>query len=180
MTIGMIGVANKSTEYTDEDELLLVTYASLVAIAIHNANLYERLQTSSRELELKVTERTKQLAVAKDDLAQKAEQLHQLLGVTVDVQEAERARIAQDMHDGVTQLIISALYETQSAKESLVLENADNAADHLEDTQILLQRIDTEIRRIIYDLRPPILDAMGLVPAIKQFTSRCQQYSQIE
>lgn len=179
-TIGMIGVANKSGEYTDEDEHLLVTYASMVAIAIHNANLYEQLQTSRRELECKVTERTQELAIAKEDLAQKAEQLHQLFRATVDVQESERARIAHDMHDGITQLIISALYESQSAKESMALDNGRTATDHLDDAQGILKQIDTEIRRIIYDLRPPILDAMGLVPALKQFTSRYQHYAQIE
>ena len=109
-TIGMIGAANKSTNYTDEDEQLLVTYASLVAIAIHNANLYEQLNASSEELERKVTERTQELAIAKDDLAQKAEQLHKLLDATVNIQEAERARIAHDMHDGMTQMIVSTLF----------------------------------------------------------------------
>ncbi len=177
-TIGMIGAANKNTEYTDEDEQLLVTYASLVAIAIHNANLYEQLRASRQELERKVSERTHELAIAKDDLAQKAEQLHKLLGATVNIQEAERARIAHDMHDSITQMIISALFETQCAKESLALANNGTATDHLEDAQALLKQIDTEIRRIIYDLRPLILDAMGLVPAIEQFASRCQQYSQ--
>jgi signal transduction histidine kinase len=179
-TIGMIGVANKSAEYIDEDEHLLATYASLLAIAIHNANLNEQLQASRSDLEHKVTKRTQQLAKAKEDLARKAEQLHELLGATVEIQESERARIAHDMHDGVTQLIISALYETQSAKESLELKRDDTAVDQLKDTQYLLKQIDTEIRRIIYDLRPPILDAMGLVPAIKELAIHSQQYSQIE
>ena len=179
-TIGMIGAANKTIEYTDEDEHLLVIYASLVAIAINNANLYEQLRASRQELERKVSERTHELAIAKDDLAQKAEQLHKLLWVTVNIQEAERARIAHDMHDGMTQMIVSTLFETQCAKESLALANSGTAVEHLEDVQTLLKQIDTEIRRIIYDLRPLILDARGLVPAIEQFTSRCQQYSQIK
>ncbi len=173
-TIGMIGVANKATDYTDEDEHLLVTYASLVAIAIHNARLYTELQASSHALERRVIERTHELAEAKESLAQKAGQLQQLLNATVGIQEVERGRIAHDMHDGLNQLIISALFETQSAKESMALQNNGAATTHLEDTQILLKQIDTELRRIVYDLRPPILDALGLVPAIKQFAARCQ------
>lgn len=179
-TIGMIGAANKDSAYTDEDEQLLGAYASLVAIAIHNANLYEQLHASRQELERKVSERTHELAIAKDDLAQKAEQLRKLLEATVNIQEAERARIAHDMHDGMTQMIVSALFETQCTKESLALANNNTARDHLEDVQALLKQIDLETRRIIYDLRPLILDARGLVPAIEQFASRCQQYSQIK
>ncbi len=42
----MIGVANKETHYSDGAEYVLVTYTSLVAIAIQNANLYAQLKAA--------------------------------------------------------------------------------------------------------------------------------------
>ena len=109
--IGMIGVANRLTPYTVEHEHLLTTYAAQVAIAIRNAQLYEELRSAKDELERKVDERTHELALAKEALAEKARQLRLLLAQTVSGQERERARIAHDMHDGLNQLIIGAILE---------------------------------------------------------------------
>src|SRR5260370_16518808 len=119
MPIGMIGVANRGSAYTEDHEHLLVTYASQVAIAIRNAQLSEELKAPKRDLERKVEERTDELARAKEALAEKADQLRLLLAQTVSVQERERGRIAHDMHDGLNQLIIGAMLEVKAARELL-------------------------------------------------------------
>ena len=66
------------------------------------------------------------------------------------------------------QMIIGALYETQAARQAL-LDDPDRAAESLIQAQQLLADVETEIRRVIYDLHPPVLDAMGLVVALKRF-----------
>jgi signal transduction histidine kinase len=96
----MIGLANRLEPYDLDHEQLLLTYAAQVAIVIRNAQLYEQLTTANEALERKVASRTQELEEAKASLAQKANQLQQLLTETVDVQERERQRIAQDLHDG--------------------------------------------------------------------------------
>jgi two-component system sensor histidine kinase DegS len=77
------------------------------------------------------------------------------------------------MHDSVTQLVIGALYETQAARE-LLRETAHPALVKLERAQDLLQQIEGETRQVIGDLHPPILDTMGLVPALKRYVASFQ------
>jgi len=116
-----------------------------------------------------VTERVR----LQEELALKAQQLQRLLTETISIQEDERARIARDMHDGVTQLVIGALYETQAARE-LLRETDHPALVKLERAQDLLHQVEGETRQVIGDLHPPILDSMGLVPALKRYVASFQ------
>jgi two-component system sensor histidine kinase DegS len=45
--------------------------------------------------------------------------------------------------------------------------------------QTILHRVEAEIKRIIHDLRPPTLDALGLAPALRRYAERFQQYTGI-
>ncbi|HEY7350757.1 MAG TPA: GAF domain-containing sensor histidine kinase [Ktedonobacterales bacterium] len=175
--MGMIGVANRPDAYTDEHEQLLMTYAAQVAIAIRNAQLYEELKAAKADLEQKVTERTEQLAQAHEALAQQAHQLRLLLAQTVTIQERERARIAHNMHDGVNQLIIGAILEVKSARERLASGNPARVESALRRVRAVLGQVDGEIKRIILDLRPPTLDALGLPPAILRYAERYQVFT---
>ncbi|MDW8325301.1 MAG: GAF domain-containing sensor histidine kinase [Anaerolineales bacterium] len=177
--IGMIGVANRPTPYDDEHERLLVTYAAQVAIAIRNAQLYEELKAAKEDLEHKVAERTRELLEAKEALAQKAGQLQRLLTETVGVQERERQRIAHDMHDGVNQLLVGALLELKAAHERLGAGDVALADVSLRHVKDILHRVEREIKQIIYDLRPPTLDALGLPPSLRRYAERFTQYSGI-
>ena len=116
-----------------------------------------------------VTERVR----LEEELGREAQQLERLLTATISVQEEERARIARDMHDGVTQLIYGALYETQAARE-LLRASSHPAQAKLERAQDLLNQVEVETRRVIGDLHPPILDAMGLVAALNRYTALFQ------
>ena len=177
--IGMIGVANRPTPYEDEHEQLLVTYAAQVAIAICNAQLYEELKAAKEALEHKVAERTQELQEAKEALAQKAAQLQRLLTETVGVQERERQRIAQDMHDGINQLLIGTLLELKSARERLSTGDLTLAEVSLQQVTGVLHRMDEEIRQVLYDLRPPTLDALGLAPSLRRYAEHFRQYTGI-
>lgn len=175
--MGMIGVANRPDAYTEEHEQLLMTYAAQVAIAIRNAQLYEELKAAKADLEQKVTERTEELGRAKEALAQQAHQLRLLLAQTVTIQERERARIAHNMHDGVNQLIIGAILEVKAARERLASGNPARVESALQRVRAVLGQVDGEIKRIILDLRPPTLDALGLPPAIFRYAERYQVFT---
>lgn len=178
--IGMIGLANRPQPYAEEHEQLLTTYAAQVAIIIRNAQLYEQLQTTNELLEEQVKQRTQQLEEAKEALARKADQLQHLLAETVDVQEHERQRIAQDMHDGTNQLIIGAMLELKSAHKRLDGGDLSRATESLEAVQAILRRVEAEIKRVIYNLRPPTLDALGLAPALRRHIEQYEAYTGIQ
>lgn len=175
--IGMIGVANRPEPYETDHEQLLTTYAAQVAIVIRNAQLYEQLTATNEALERKVADRTRQLQAAKEALAHKAVQLQQLLTETVDVQERERQRIAQDMHDGTNQLLIGAMLELKSAQQRIVNGRLSQATNSIQTVQNILHRVEAEIKQIIYDLRPPTLDALGLVPALRRYAEQFESYT---
>jgi two-component system sensor histidine kinase DegS len=119
------------------------------------------------------------LQKAQEALAQKAAQLRQLFNETVDIQETERQRIAQDMHDGINQLLIGAMLELKSARERLSVGNLAQADDALHSVQSTLRNVETEIKRVIYDLRPPTLDALGFVPALRRYIQDFKQYTHL-
>ena len=177
--IGMIGVANRKLPYELEHEHLLSTYAAQVAIVIRNVQLYEELVAAKTDLEQKVAHRTRELQKAQEALAQKAVQLRQLFNETVDIQEAERQRIAQDMHDGINQLLIGAMLELKSGRERLAVGNLPHADNAFQAAQDILSRVETEIRRVVYDLRPPTLDALGFVSELRRYVQDFKRFTNL-
>lgn len=167
--IGTLDVSDDGNrrQFNEDDARLLGLFADLASIAYKNAELFDRVRQLSRELESKVEERTLELVNAQQEISRNAAQLQQLLIATVSVQEQERSRIAQDLHDGSNQLITGALFELQAARLSLTNNRTEAAHQRIETVKRLLQQVEAENRRIILDLRPPILDAQGLEPAVR-------------
>jgi signal transduction histidine kinase len=83
-------------------------------------------------------------------------------------QDEERRRIARDLHDSVGQMIGAlSLNNGLVFKESEKLSPA--AADALGQNRLLVEQLSAEIRTISHLLHPPLLDEIGLLPAIKMF-----------
>jgi signal transduction histidine kinase len=169
--VGLMQLASPEVEhFSNEQSEFMAAVANQVSVSIENSRLYERVRGFNVELEQKVNQRTSQLEAARWSLAEKARQLQRLLNESYRIQEDTQTRIARDMHDGVTQTIIGALYETQAARQALS-DDPDRAVENLARAQNLLSEVDGEIRRVIYDLHPPVLDMMGLVVAMKRYAS---------
>ena len=169
--VGLLQLASPDVgHFTDGQRDFVAAMARQMSVSIENARLYDTVRVFNVELEQKVNQRTRELESARWALAEKARQLQRLLSDSYRIQEDTQARIAHDMHDGVTQMIIGALYETQAARQALS-DDPERAAESLARAQHLLTEVEVEIRRVIYDLHPPILDAMGLVVALKRFAA---------
>jgi len=177
--IGVVHVGRREPQpFSQEEEGFLGAIGAQIGMAIENARLYAQVKALNQELEARVQERTTELERARQEIAQKAQQLQRLLTKTVQIQEHERARIAHDMHNGVIQFLVGALYEVQAAKDACTVA-PKRAQERLQTALELMQQVEAEIRRTIYDLRPPILDAKGLVPALRQYVARYREMTGI-
>lgn len=149
--IGVLDVQSVAINgLTENDEFILTTLASQIAIAVENARLYEELGQAHAEIQ------------------RKADQLQRLLARTVDLQEEERRRIAADIHDSVIQLIYGALYETQGTLQRLPRSAAATQLD-LQNIQVSLKQAISEIYKAVFDLWPASLDEMGLFPSLRSY-----------
>jgi signal transduction histidine kinase len=180
-TIGVLLILNDQTmrAFDHADLWLLRQFADLASIAIENAKLHTQVKNFSQELERNVAERTRELSDAKEEIAIKAAQLRSLLSKTIKIQEEERARIAREMHDGVVQLITAARYELRAARVVGGATISRAAHEKLDAAREVLEETEREIRHAIYDLHSPLLDAIGLVPALEKYASRYQELAGI-
>lgn len=137
-------------------------------------HLARAFNTMAMNLKQKIEE----LAAAKEEISQKARRLRILLARTISLQEDERQRIAVDLHDGISQFLLAALYETEAAKDSLE-HDPSHTISGLEKAQYLLEQTSTEMRRVIYDLRPPLLDDIGFLPALEHYINDYMQRTRI-
>jgi PAS domain S-box-containing protein len=99
------------------------------------------------------------------------EDLRQLSGRIIEAQEAERQRVARELHDSVNQVIASAKMRLRKVEAHVALNPM--ARELLARCDDLLVQALEENRRIAHDLRPTDLDALGLADACRSF---CKQF----
>ncbi len=83
-----------------------------------------------------------------------------------DAQEEERGRVARELHDGISQMLVGVRYALETARRRLAAGDA-RAEDTLDRGAAHLSTAIQEVRRISRDLRPGALDDLGLGPALK-------------
>lgn len=115
------------------------------------------------------------LVDSRSEIGQQAERMRELLRRTLRLQEDERRRIASDIHDAVSPLITGALYQARALQRNVETIPAAERHDSLENINSLLERASEELHEVIFDLRPPDLDDIGVVAAIEAFTSTIQR-----
>lgn len=159
--------------YTPEHGRVVRAFADQAVVAIENARLFERRRELNDILEYKVADRTRLLREAHDEIATKANELQALWRRVVEVQERERQRIAYDLHDSVAQSILAATYQLQTVRRRLSGDVEQNR--RLMACQATLDASLSEMKQIIYALRPNVLDELGLVAALENYLSALPQ-----
>jgi HAMP domain-containing protein len=120
-------------------------------------------------LERRVDERTAELKALYAQLAERDEARSQLLRQVITAQEDERKRLARELHDETCQTI-SALNMRLETAVARLPPGADNTP-LLEARSLAVRTLD-ELHRLIYDLRPSVLDDLGLWSAIQWYADR--------
>lgn len=145
---GVIGVLQATDTHPDRfeasDLLLLEPLASSAAVAIDNAQLHEQVRATG-------------------------ERLQGLSRQLVEAQENERRRIARELHDEIGQALTTVIINLQAVQRSL---DAPSLAPYVEDSITTARHTLEQVRDLSLDLRPSLLDDLGLVPALRWYSDR--------
>ncbi len=121
---------------------------------------------------LDITERKR----AERALQESEEQLRFLSSQLLKAQENERKRIAQELHDGIGQILSAIKFGVEDTLNRLGKNASLEAVDELEVVIPVIQNGMEEVRRICLDLRPSILDDLGILATISWF---CREFQMI-
>lgn len=139
------------------------------------------LSMAIRDMAYRLTRQVRDTETAREEVARQAELLRDLLRRTVRLQEDERRRIASDIHDAVSPLITGALYQARAVKLSHGASDAEMnghsngsgpSDEGLSTVGELLERAMAELHNVIFALRPPDLDDLGVVAAIDRYVQQ--------
>ncbi|TEU22007.1 MAG: GAF domain-containing protein [Anaerolineales bacterium] len=92
----------------------------------------------------------------------------------VVAQEEVQKELARDLHDGPTQLVASMLMRLDFVKKALT-RDPSLVEEEIVQLMELGQRASHQMRTLLFELRPLILDTQGLVPALETFLTRRQK-----
>jgi signal transduction histidine kinase len=133
------------------------------------AESMDRITRHAQELEGRVAARTSDLAAARDALEAHNEQRGRLLRKVISAQEEERKRLARELHDETCQKVAALGIRIDTA---LAAGSTAEMRDRLGDARALASKTLEDIHRVIFDLRPSVLDDLGLLSAIRWYAAR--------
>ena len=177
-TITLVVSAESGRQYTEVDLALAEELARRAALAVDNSRLYAEAQQLNAALEERVLERTAELQAAITQLEKSRTQLLLLTQHEQVRREEERARMAREVHDELGQALtglkmdLAWLQKHTGPKQGSLLQKFRDMSD-LVDTTI------QGVRRIATELRPGVLDDLGLVPAMEWQLQEFQKRSGI-
>jgi PAS domain S-box-containing protein len=96
------------------------------------------------------------------------------------VQEAERRTLARELHDAVGQELTALSLNLTILGSALPAETAQKVHERLEDSQELLEDTTRHLRNIMIELRPPGLDELGLLAALKEHASQVARRTEVD
>ncbi|HSR32243.1 MAG TPA: GAF domain-containing sensor histidine kinase [Anaerolineae bacterium] len=96
----------------------------------------------------------------------------------IAVEEEVRKNLARDLHDGPAQLL-AALITCIGFIDKLQEQEPEKVPDELEILLPLAQKALRQVRTLLFDLRPVILETQGLVPALRSYIKRQQEIDEI-
>lgn len=125
----------------------------------------EALKAAHEELEQRVTERTAALSDANERLRILSRRL-------MEIQELERRAIARDLHDEIGQALTAIKLNLRELRDLQEPSNGAAVEKQIADSLEILDQVLQHVRSLALDLRPSLLDELGLVPALRWYVGR--------
>lgn len=129
---------------------LLQSMAGEVAIAVKNAQLLEATQRHRQELQ-------------------------QLSGQLLAAREAEARRISRELHDVMGQALTAISINLAEVRRALPPELLTGVQERLQESETLTAQTLNEVRELSLELRPSMLDELGLLPTLRWYLHRSGQ-----
>ena len=136
----------------------------------------QRFRTLADALDTQVQFRTQELRRRNAEILQQSDQLRDLSGRLMSIQDEERRRIARDLHDSAGQNL-AALAMTVARIEHEAKSDPTRLSETVKDARDLIESLSQEIRTTSYLLHPPMLDEFGLSSALGCYLEGLQQRS---
>jgi len=129
--------------------------------------LLDRVQTLLTQAQAHVAESASAARPAPSDASPVIDE-GKLLQAVVDTQEAERKRIARQVHDGPAQAMANVVLQSEIS-ERLFEVDPQRSRTELAALRQMVNKTLQELRGFIFELRPMILDDLGLVPTMRRY-----------
>lgn len=148
--VGVIYLAGKegAATFSAEDQRAVELLAGFAAVAITNADQY-----------LQVNE---ELEHRRDELDEATEILRALSNRTLWLLESERRQLAQELNDGIGQVLAAGVFAAD-----VIVEGGEDPKDGAARLRDILRQAMADVRRISHGLRPSVLDELGPLAAIR-------------
>ena len=133
--------------------------------------LERELRRSHDELERRVRDRTRELAKANRSLRRLSQQV-------LDVQERERRAIALELHEEIGQALTGAKLLLELVERSPGVEPTDG--ERIREARAVVNEALEQVRGLSLDLRPAVLDNLGLLPALRWLFERYTRQTAVQ
>jgi len=131
-----------------------------------HVELLERLKTVTNQMIDSVSTEITERQRADEALRKSEEELRHLSSQLLEVQENERKRISRELHDSIGQSLTAIKFGLENARSQAPQGTAGASVELLATLIPLVQEASEEVRRIHTDLRPSMLDDLGILTTI--------------
>jgi signal transduction histidine kinase len=143
--IGALNIASDLDDAFSAEHIEIAReVANSVAIAIHNARLRSIITKHGQDLQ-------------------------QLSSRLIRVQEDERKRISYELHDEIGQILTAVSFNLAAIERECEANPSIEIFEKLEDTKSLVDRLTTQVRSLSLELRPTMLQDLGLIPTVRWY-----------
>jgi signal transduction histidine kinase len=112
-----------------------------------------------------------------DGILSREERLRAMLGRMAQIQDEERRLIGLDLHDGLTQLVISANMHLNALNAQASSQLEPTALQELDVSRSLVKQSIDEARKVIAELRPSVVEDFGLEAGLRRYVSEtCESH----